>query len=565
MTRPMEDRPSGAQLGEHAKAMGAFYTDAQVAEFLVWWAVRSRHETVMDPSFGGGVFLRSACERLVKLGGHPKSQVYGAEIDPSVHARIAEKLADEFGVDRRNLLQSDFFALDAAAAEKADAVIGNPPFIRYQRFSGKTRRTALMRAASCGVRLTELSSSWAPFLVHSIAMLKDSGRLAIVVPMEIGHAAYARPVLEHLARSFGKTTFLTFQKKLFPNLSEDTLLLLGEDKGCRPSRFFLRDFAHSGLLADVRCRGKRVLSGTRRIATQALTQGRERLIEYFVPKEVRDLYHKLKDSNMTQQLGQLADVGIGYVTGANNFFHLSPEKAEDLGIPRTFLRAAVLRGRAFSGVRFTMRDWRKAAKVGDAGYLLCVEAQAELPESVRRYLEYGQEQGVPNAYKCRTRSPWFRVPNVSEGDAFLSYMSGNTTCLVTNVAHAVAPNTLHVLRLHPQTTLPGDGVAALWRTSLTRFSVEVEGHPLGGGMLKLEPSEAENVVLASWNVANSKLVDLARELDVLLRDGLDEDAQAQADAAILRESMGLSRSDCRLLKKAAETLQKRRYSRSSAA
>src|SRR5690242_13955132 len=44
------------------KALGAFYTDAQVAEFLVWWAVRSRAETVIDPSFGGGVFLRAACK-----------------------------------------------------------------------------------------------------------------------------------------------------------------------------------------------------------------------------------------------------------------------------------------------------------------------------------------------------------------------------------------------------------------------------------------------------------------------------------------------------------------------
>src|SRR3954466_4942721 len=41
-----------------AKAFGAFYTDAQIAEFLAWWAIRERGDTVLDPSFGGGVFLR---------------------------------------------------------------------------------------------------------------------------------------------------------------------------------------------------------------------------------------------------------------------------------------------------------------------------------------------------------------------------------------------------------------------------------------------------------------------------------------------------------------------------
>ena len=33
--------------GELAKTFGAFYTDAQIADFLVWWAIRSAHDTVM--------------------------------------------------------------------------------------------------------------------------------------------------------------------------------------------------------------------------------------------------------------------------------------------------------------------------------------------------------------------------------------------------------------------------------------------------------------------------------------------------------------------------------------
>jgi hypothetical protein len=39
------------------------------------------------------------------------------------------------------------------------------------------------------------------------------------------------------------------------------------------------------------------------------------------------------------------------------------------------------------------------------------------------------------------------------------------------------------------------GLAALWQTSMTRLSVEIEGHALGGGMLKLEPGEAAKVIL----------------------------------------------------------------------
>ena len=547
-----------------AKALGAFYTDVQVADFLVWWALRSPQDTVMDPCFGGGVFLRSACKRVLQLGGQPASQVFGAEIDAEVHARIAEKLADEFKVNGQNLRLADFFGLDPASSPRVSAIVGNPPFIRYQRFSGEARKQALMRCRRQGVRIPELCSSWAPFLVQSIAMLQQGGRLAMVVPMEIGHARYALPVLDHLRLSFGKVTFLTFRKKLFPDLSEDTLLLLAEDKGAPSTGFLLRDLPHAGLLAGVQRHKQWHRLGTRRLDADLLCQGRARLVESFLPRKARELYRELKQRSLTQRLGNLADVGIGYVTGANEFFHLDPQAARQWGIPRRFLRPAVRRGRALSGLRFTADDWRKAVDSGQAGYLLHIEADGDLPEGVRGYLQGGEKQGVHKGYKCRVRSPWYRVPHVHRPDAFLSYMSGIMPRLVANEAGAVAPNSLHMLRLHTHTTLTSDAVAALWQTSLVRLSVEIEGHPLGGGMLKMEPTEAENVVVPWSHGADlSVLTGLAEELDSLVREGDDATAQARADATILQRGMGLSASDCHLLQMAADLLRSRRYSRSA--
>jgi adenine-specific DNA-methyltransferase len=546
---------------QSSKALGSFYTDAQIAEFLVWWAIRSAQDRVMDPSFGGGVFLRAACERIANLGGQPATAVFGVEIDPEVCASITAELTGEFGVGTENLILSDFFRVERAMEGSVDVVVGNPPFVRYQRFSGEARQQALKRAAEQGVRLTELSSSWAPFLIYSIAMLKRRGRLAMVVPSEIGHAAYARPILEHLYRSFGEVTFLTFRKKLFPDLSEDTLLLLADDKGLPPAVFLRRDLAHSGLLAPLQSQGRLPLPDTERIDAQSLARGKERLIEYAIPKGARELYRELRERPFTHRLGELADVGIGYVTGANNFFHPEATEIQLWGIPDTFLRPAVRRGRSLSGLRFTASDWRDALKLGEAGYLLYIPAEADLPETVRDYLASGEAKGVSKTYKCRTRSPWFRVPHVYKPDAFLSYMSGDTVRLVANDFGAVAPNSLHILRLHRHTALTSDVLAALWQTSLTRLSAEVEGHALGGGMLKLEPTEAENVIVAVPCGCNGSWADLAGELDALIRCGDVESAQARADQLVLQDGLGLSESDCRLLRTAADELRTRRQSR----
>jgi hypothetical protein len=96
-----------------AKSLGAFYTDSEVADFLVWWAIRSPMDRVLDPSFGGGVFLQSACERIQELSGNVASQVAGIEIDPQVHGRVAQRLAAKYSV--KELLLADFFRIRVGA------------------------------------------------------------------------------------------------------------------------------------------------------------------------------------------------------------------------------------------------------------------------------------------------------------------------------------------------------------------------------------------------------------------------------------------------------------------
>lgn len=543
--------PSGPT-GEGAKHLGAYYTDLAVAQFLVRWAVRSHADRVLDPAFGGGVFLQAASEHLSSLGGEPEHQVFGVELGRAAHAQTSQLLAPT-GL-AANLIQGDFFDLDPGYLPPLQAVVGNPPFIRYQRFSGEARGKALARAAQQGVALSKLASSWAAFVVYSLAFLEEGGRLAMVLPLELGHAAYARPVLEHLARSFEGVGLITFKKRLFPHLSQDCLLLLAEGRRPRTQGqeaiFHLLDLENAASLED--------LPSPKAINTQGLIRGQERLIEYWMPPQARDLYRELRDSARTVRLGELADVGIGYVTGANDYFHLSPQAVQQWNIPAEFLKPAIRRGRSLRGLSFTQSDWEAALARGEAGYLLHIPPSAELPENLRLYLQKGQAQGVDQSYKCRVRGPWYSVPQVYRPDALLSYMSGEMPSLVANQAGVVAPNSLHILRLHPRASINAEGLACLWQTSLTRLSAELEGHAMGGGMLKIEPSEAEQIVLARSKLSRQALQSLGRELDPLLRDGKPHTAQELADQTILIEGMGLEPKEVRLLGEAATLLQERR-------
>lgn len=356
---------------DKAKAFGAYYTDEVIARFLVRWGVRDRGDRVIDPSSGGGVFLEAALKRLSRLGGQPAEQVYGVELDPEVHATVGRELTEQHQLNPKHLLRSDFFDIDPERLPAFDAVVGNPPFIRYQSFSGPGRDKALARAFKQGVVLNRLSSSWAPFLIHSTALLRPGGRLAMVVPMELGHAGYAQPVLKYLTQAFSRITLLSFQRPLFPDLSQDTMLVLAEGKGEAFERLELRDLNSIEALKE----SSAPPTAHQVLDHKALTEGRDRLITSFIDPRARDLYRQLATNHGVVRLGEIADVGIGYVSGGNSFFHLSPERAKAWKLPGSVLARAVYRGRAFSGIRFTHQDWQKATKAGHAGYLLRVGKQ----------------------------------------------------------------------------------------------------------------------------------------------------------------------------------------------
>ncbi len=541
-----------------SKELGAFYTSKPVADFLVRWAVRNTLDSVMDPSVGSGVFLEAAAERLIELGGQSKNQIFGIEVDPETLESAKIRL-NESGIPPSNLHLSDFFLVEPRPENLVKVIVGNPPFIRYQRFRNEERDRALERAAECGVKLSQLSSSWAPFVIHSAAMLRKGGRLAMVLPAELAYANYAVPVLNFLVKSFGRVTLLTFKEKLFPHLSEDTLLLLASGRGEMTNEILHRDFDYVSSLANTRLSKNYSLYRTRHLNVESILDRSEKLIEYLLPAKTRDLYNELRKSALCVPLGALAKTGIGYVTGANDFFHLSPAEVKSFSIPKEFLKRAVRRGRAFNGLRFTDDDWQNAISNGDSGYLLYVNGQGlPLPAGVLEYIKSGRERGFADAYKCRVRSPWYSVPHVIQADGFLTYMSGTVPRLVVNEANAVAPNTLHVLKMRSE-HFTARSLAVLWATSLSRLSAEIEGHALGGGMLKLEPREAEKTLVAAPDCQSSELDGLYSELDDRFRRGDEKAAREMVDQEILMRRLGLSSKECKMIIEGASILMNRRY------
>ena len=206
---------------------------------------------------------------------------------------------------------------------------------------------------------------------------------------------------------------------------------------------------------------------------------------------------------------EFAHINVGYVSGANDFFHLRPSEAENLGIPEAFLQTSVRGARDLPPVQLNASAVKRWLREDRPALLLRLYKEQELPRAIQVYLRTSRAKQVSAAYKCRMRDPWYVVPDVKIPDFFLSYMSGRRVSFVRNSAHCACTNSLHTVRVKNKAML-----RPLWaalRSEMFQFSCEIEGHPLGGGMLKLEPREAGNILIPAETAVSDRMAQPVRD------------------------------------------------------
>ena len=460
------------------KARGAFFTPPEIARFIASWAVRRGDERILEPACGEAEFLVEAARCARERAAGPSAEgvaLVGYELHESTASAARDRLAAE-GV-RCSILAGDFLGIEPQAA--FDAGIGNPPYVRFQSLGGRQREAVSRISRQSGVAVSALTSLWMPFVLHATAFLTQGGRLGMVLPAELLAVNYAAPLRQFLMDSFAAVQLVTFEESVFPEVQEEVVLLLA-DGWQRGS---------SKAITWHQCNGLDDLASPRVASYRPHGAGR-RWSGLFASRESLQSLEWLGAQGAFAPLGQWGRIALGAVTGRNGYFVLSEKEARRWGLGAGDVTPLCPPGsKHLRRLRYTADDHRLARLDGRGVYLF--RPQGEPSEAARRYIEQGERDGVAAAYKCRTRSPWWRVPLPAVPDAVITYMNAYGPNICTNEASVALLNSCHGLYFHEGIE---DGVRELLPlaclNSATMLGAEVVGRAYGGGMLKLEPREA---------------------------------------------------------------------------
>lgn len=533
---------------EENKLRGGYYTPDAIASFLVKWALKDRVEAkILEPSMGDGIFIdaiKSSIDNSRELG----IDFTGIELFESEYKKATIRARGKYQ-STFNLINNDFFS-EYDNLEKFDVIIGNPPFIRYQSFPEEHRSKANEILNRHGFSPNRMTNAWAFFLLASIKLLKDRGKLAMVIPAELLQVKYAQETREFISKFFERTTIVTFENLVFDNIQQEVVLLLCEKDSKLEKGIDLVELVDHTELDDL------LRTVDKPGHFKPIDHETDKWIQYLLSTEDINTIKKLKQSKLLTPLGKVLDVDVGVVTGNNKFFVLDEDTVCKYNLEKFVVRLVGRSKQLNGGVIFHGSDWEEYRKKNHPVFLLDLkDVDVSKHQGLTKYLELGIREEIHKGYKCRIRKNWYEVPSIWLPELLMLRQIHEYPRFIYNETNAVPTDTIHRVKIFEG--YDAKKITVSFLNSVSFAFTEILGRSYGGGVLEIEPNEVDNIPIPYIDH-----IDLDLEfIDKLLREKGISEVVDYIDKRLLIDELGFSPQSVKSINTIWRKLSNRRLKR----
>lgn len=475
---------------EERNRWGQFATPPQLATQIAkdaWTRWRKRAEPVkfLDPAIGTGSFYSAF---LATFPHHRIQPAAGIELDPNF-VNAARTLWSETDL---TVTQADFTELSPPPEDnRFNLILTNPPYVRHHHLSQSQKPLLQQKVAErLNIKISGLAGLYCYFLLLSHDWLAQRGIAYWLIPSEFMTVNYGAALRRYLsthvtllqihrfspddvqfADALVTSAIVVFQKSAPPN-NHHALFTFGDglSKPHNKQRIPIAELKSSERWANFSENGA----------------------------------PHTETASTIHSLGQLFTAKRGLATGANNFFIIPRDQAEELGIPSQYTKPILPSPRHLQvSVIESLPD-----RYPDIPVPLSL-IDCNLPEETIReeaphfaaYLQSGKERHIHEGYLASRRTPWYSQERRPPAPFLCTYM-GRTKRhdarpfrILWNKSQATAANVY--LMLYPKRFLQHalDQDATLYKSLFEIFQTLKaeyylkESRVYGGGLHKLEPKE----------------------------------------------------------------------------
>lgn len=529
------------------KLRGGYYTPDYLSDFILRWIKNINPKKILEPSCGDGIFLKS-------IENHIKGcDVTALELLKKEAAK-ARKLENITKSNKYNVMSADFldWALPKIKKDESsfDAVVGNPPFIRYQYLPQEFQINSecIFKLKRC--KFTKHTNSWVPFLISSISLLRAGGRLGMVIPSEIMHVMHARSLREYLEKECKRILIIDPEELWFEDTLQGAIIIFAEKKfnPLEPS---------TGLIVE-RVRDREFLKkDPERLFPKKSSKYRKDLdqkwMRALISKECDDLLIQLSNSKKIRKFVEIASVDVGIVTGANKFFLVNNEIVENNKL-HEYAHPMFGRSDHCPGIIYNNLQHKKNEKSSKpTNFLFFKDSSVERKPNVKKYINKGVSENLHTRYKCRIREPWYTVPSVYKTKIGMLKRCHDAPRLILNEMGAYTTDTAYRIK---SLKISSENLVYAFINPLTSLCAEIEGRHYGGGVLELVPSEIEEMLIPVLPENSISKYDLGRLNDLVQTQKMKKVLEEQSNKVLSKA--GITKKEQLILLENWDSLRLRR-------